>query len=100
MLQEKGDSMFLDVLSGKECSDIISEIAYELFVQQKYPIDIKPAYDMQAINNNEAQIKSLLDSSKITKNQAVYWSTMCTALVSSIHFIEWSNQFEQPKLLQ
>lgn len=96
-LQAKGDDMFLDILSSQECSSIINELAYSLYVQQQFPIDIKASYDMEAINERESQIKSLLDNGRITKEQAIYWSTMQTALSNSQDFIDYANQLEKPK---
>lgn len=96
-LQAKGDDMFLDVLSSQECFSILSELAYSLYVQQQFPIDIKTSYDMEAINERESQIKSLLDNGRITKEQAIYWSTMQTALSNSQDFIDYANQFESSK---
>lgn len=95
--QEKGDDMFLEALSSKDCSDIMSDMAYSLYIHQQFPIDIKASYDMEAISEREDQIKSLLDSGKITKEQAIYWSTMQVALCNSQDFINYANQFEKSK---
>ncbi|MFV0275452.1 MAG: hypothetical protein ACK5HL_04370 [Bacilli bacterium] len=98
-MQEKGDAMFQDVLASQECNGILSEMAYSLYVEQKFPMDIKASYSMESINERESQIQAMLESGSITKEQAIYWSTMQTALSNSEHFIEYANQFEQPKTM-
>lgn len=87
-LKEQGDNMFRDVLSSNECSSALSEIAYRLYLGKKFPIDVKPSYDMKSINEREAQIQKMFEEGDLTKDQAIYWSIMQEALSNSTSFFE------------